>query len=337
MTILLSFLLLAAGLAMLLFGGDLLVRGASALARVLGISELVIGLTVVAFGTSAPELAVNVLAAWEGRGEISFGNIIGSNIANIGLILGISAMIRPLSIQGQVIRRELPMMLLATIATVVMALDAPLRREVAAEFDRSDGLIMLLLFGVFLYYTVAQVLTDRQSDAINVESGEFLARVAPDGGRASLPASAMLTLAGLALLVIGGRVTVDQASALALAFGVPEVIVGLTLVAIGTSLPELVTSVFAVCRGQSDLAVGNVIGSNIFNLLFILGTTAVLRPIPVPDGGFFDLNWMTGLSLILVPMVLTTSRRIMRHEGSILLLAYIVFVGWRVAQVVGAK
>ncbi len=336
MTILFSFLLLAAGLAMLLFGGDLLVRGASALARVLGISELVIGLTVVAFGTSAPELAVNVLAAWEDRGEISFGNIIGSNIANIGLILGISAMIRPLAIQGQVIRRELPMMLLATVATVIMALDLALRDQ-AGAFDRSDGLIMLLLFGVFLYYTVAQVLVDRQPDAINVESSEFLARVAPDGGRASLPRSAFLTVAGLTLLVIGGRVTVDQASALALAFGVPEVIVGLTLVALGTSLPELVTSIFAVCRGQSDLAIGNVIGSNIFNLLFILGTTAALRPIPVPEGGFFDLNWMTGLSLILVPMVLTTNRRIMRHEGLILLGAYFVFVIWRIAQVLTAS
>jgi len=331
--ILLSLLLLALGLALLIVGGDLLVRGASALARVLGISELIIGLTVVAFGTSAPELAVNVLAAWEDRGEISFGNIIGSNIANIGLILGIAALIRPLKIRGQVIRRELPMMLLATMAAVILAADVLLRDDVA-QFDRSDGVIMLLLFGVFIYYTIAQVFTDRRPDAINLESSDFLESVAPDGKNASIGISLLLTAAGLGLLILGGHVTVDRAAHLALAFGVPQVIVGLTLVAVGTSLPELVTSVVAVYRGQSDLAVGNVIGSNIFNLLLILGASALVRPVPVPIGGFFDLMWMTGLSVILVPMVLSTNRRIMRYEGAALLIAYVVYVGWRVMQVV---
>lgn len=326
MELIVSIVLLLAGLAMLIVGGDLLVRGATNLARLLGVSELVIGLTVVAFGTSAPELAVNVLAAWEDRGEISFGNIIGSNIANIGLILGVAAMIRPLKIRGQVIRRELPMMLLATAGILVTAADAVLRRDTSV-FDFSDGLIMLLLFGVFMYYTVADFLADHSSDVIKEESESFLATVKPDGSRASLALSVLMTLGGLALLAGGGHVTVDRAAHLALALGVPQVIVGLTLVAVGTSLPELVTSVIAARRGQSDLAVGNVVGSNIFNLLLILGVSALVRPIPVPAGGWHDLFWMAGLSVLLVPMVLTTRNRIMRYEGVILLSAYATYLG----------
>lgn len=335
MELIVSIVLLLAGLAMLIVGGDLLVRGATNLARLLGVSELVIGLTVVAFGTSAPELAVNVLAAWEDRGEISFGNIIGSNIANIGLILGVAAMIRPLKIRGQVIRRELPMMLLATAGILVTAADAVLRRDTSV-FDFSDGLIMLLLFGVFMYYTVADFLADHSSDVIKEESESFLATVKPDGSRASLALSVLLTLGGLALLAGGGHVTVDRAAHLALALGVPQVIVGLTLVAVGTSLPELVTSVIAARRGQSDLAVGNVVGSNIFNLLLILGVSALVRPIPVPAGGWHDLFWMAGLSVLLVPMVLTTRNRIMRYEGVILLSAYATYLGWRVILVINA-
>ncbi len=335
MELIVSIVLLLAGLAMLIVGGDLLVRGATNLARLLGVSELVIGLTVVAFGTSAPELAVNVLAAWEDRGEISFGNIIGSNIANIGLILGVAAMIRPLKIRGQVIRRELPMMLLATAGILVTAADAVLRRDTSV-FDFSDGLIMLLLFGVFMYYTVADFLADHSSDVIKEESESFLATVKPDGSRASLALSVLMTLGGLALLAGGGHVTVDRAAHLALALGVPQVIVGLTLVAVGTSLPELVTSVIAARRGQSDLAVGNVVGSNIFNLLLILGVSALVRPIPVPAGGWHDLFWMAGLSVLLVPMVLMTRNRIMRYEGVILLSAYATYLGWRVILVINA-
>lgn len=333
---LLSFLLLALGLAMLVIGGDLLVRGASTLARVLGVSELVVGLTVVAFGTSAPELAVNVLAAAQNKGDLSFGNIVGSNIANIGLILGIAAMIRPLQIRSQVIRRELPMMLLATLAIGIMAADALLRSDVA-QFDLSDGLIMLLLFGVFIYYTVAEVLYKSGPDALKTESAEMLGHVAPDGSRQSLALSLVMTVAGLGLLLGGGHVTVDRASAIAMAFGVPQVVIGLTLVAVGTSLPELVTSVVAVYRGQSDIAVGNVIGSNIFNLLFVLGISSSVRPIPVPQGGWFDLIWMGGLSVILVPMVLTSNRRITRRQGMFLFGAYVVYIGWRMFLVLNAK
>ncbi len=336
MDTLVSFLLLALGLVMLVIGGDLLVRGASTLARVLGVSELVIGLTVVAFGTSAPELAVNVLAAYQGQGEISFGNIVGSNIANIGLILGIAAMIRPLDIRSQVIRRELPMMLLATVAIGIMAADAMLRSEVA-QFDLSDGLIMLLLFGVFLYYTVAEVLYKSGPDVIKTESTEMISHVAPDGSRKSLALSLVMTVAGLGLLIGGGHVTVDRAAAIATSFGVPQVVIGLTLVAVGTSLPELVTSVVAVYRGQSDIAVGNVIGSNIFNLLLVMGVSSTVRPIPVPTGGWFDLLWMGGLSLALMPMVLSANHRLIRREGFILFAAYIGYVSWRVVLVLNAK
>lgn len=336
MDLLLSIVLLVVGLAMLIVGGDLLVRGATDLARLLGVSELIIGLTVVAFGTSAPELAVNVLAAFEDKGEISFGNIIGSNIANIGLILGVAAMIRPLKIRGQVIRRELPMMLLATAGIIVTAADATLRAD-TPRFDLSDGLIMLLLFCVFMYYTVAEVFANLAADAIREESESFVAKAEADGPRGSLPLSVLMTAGGLALLAGGGHLTVDRAAHLALALGLPQVIVGLTLVAVGTSLPELVTSVIAARRGQSDLAVGNVVGSNIFNLLLILGVSALVRPIPVPAGGWLDLFWMAGLSVLLVPMVLTTRNRIMRYEGVILLSTYATYLGWRLILVINAK
>lgn len=321
---------------MLIFGGDLLVRGASMLARVLGVSELIVGLTVVAFGTSAPELAVNVLAAYEDKGDISFGNIIGSNIANIGLILGIAALIRPLKIQSQVIRRELPMMLLATIAICILAADRQLRGS-ADAFDLSDGLLMLLLFGVFIYYTIAEVLYGGEPDVIKTESEQYLQKMTAQSSAKSLAVSAVMVIAGLGLLVFGGQLTVDRASELAVLFGVPQVIVGLTLVALGTSLPELVTSVVAVIRGQSDLAVGNVIGSNIFNLLLILGVSSSVRAVPVPSGGWFDLLWMAGLSAILVPMVLTSDKRILRREGVGLLMGYAVYVGWRLVLVLSAR
>lgn len=334
---LIPLLLLILGLVMLIVGGDLLVRGASTMARVLGVSELVVGLTVVAFGTSAPELAVNVLAAWEDKGDISFGNIVGSNIANIGLILGIAALIRPLQIRSQVIRRELPMMLLATIAVCVMAADNWLRAS-AGAFDRSDGLIMLLLFGVFLYYTAAEVLyKSSPEDTIRTESAQVLDQVAPESKDRSLAVSAVMSIVGLGLLIGGGQVTVEQATMLALSFGVPQVVVGLTLVAVGTSLPELVTSVVAVYRGQSDIAVGNVIGSNIFNLLLIMGVSSAVRPIPVPAGGWFDLIWLAGLSLVLVPMVLTANQRLIRREGLFLLLAYAAYISWRVLMVLNGN
>lgn len=316
--------LLALGVVLLVGGGEFLVRGASDLARSLGISAVVIGLTVVAFGTSAPELAVNVSAALQGRGAISFGNVIGSNLANIGLILGLSALIKPLPVGSRLIRRELPLMLLATGVTILLALDPWLRGE-PARFDRLDGMVLLLFFALFLYSTALDVFGRDRRDPVLAEAEEELGHVPPRArGRCLL-----MVVGGLVSLLIGGRVTVDAASAIARGLGVSEAVIGLTVVAVGTSLPELVTSLVATARGAPDIAVGNVIGSNLFNLLFILGTTAVVRPVDVPADGASDLWALALLSLLVLPLAISYQRRVVRREGGLLLGLWAGYTLWR--------
>jgi len=321
-----NFLLLCLGLALLLGGGDLLVRGASALARSFNVPPLIIGLTIVSFGTSAPELSVNLLAAFQGNSEISFGNIIGSNIANIGLILGISALIRPLAIEGVIITREIPMMVLASILALITGMDLFLRGS-PDMFDRSDGLVLLLIFCVFLFYTFGEVIRKRKSDPLLQQAEEIVAK----RGIKSTLYNLLLFITGLVLLVYGGKVAVDAAVVVAELFNVPRVVIGLTIVAVGTSLPELVTSGIATWKGQTDIAIGNVVGSNIFNVLLINGLCSFVQPIPVPSsGGRQDLMMMTFLALLLLPLSVTDKRKIVRWEGGLLLLAYLCFNLWRV-------
>ncbi|HID97978.1 MAG TPA: calcium/sodium antiporter [Thermodesulfobacteriaceae bacterium] len=322
-----DFLLLMLGIGLLLGGGDTLVRGASALASGLGISSLVIGLTIVAFGTSAPELAVNVSAAINGNGALSFGNIIGSNIANIGLILGISAMMKPLEIRSIVISREIPMMLVATMAVIIMGTDRILS-DTADSYDRSDGMLLLLLFCIFFYYTVGDVLRGRSADPFLQEAGQ-IPRAA---SLKSIGFKLILTLTGLTALVCGGKITIESAVNVAHALNIPQVAVGLTMVAIGTSLPELVTSGIATWRGETDLAIGNVVGSNIFNLLLVQGATSVIGPIPMPDAGHLDLAVMAFLSVSLLPLSITCRRKINRTGGIFLVIFYFGYTMFRFVQ-----
>jgi cation:H+ antiporter len=321
--------LLFVGLAFLLGGGDVLVRGASALAKNLGVSPLVIGLTIVAFGTSAPELSVNLLAAYKGNSDISFGNIIGSNIANIGLVLGISAIIRPLAIKGVIIAREIPMMVLASLLALVAGMDTLLRNS-PNVYDRSDGLIFLLIFCVFMYYTIGDVIRKREADPLIQQFEDFTEKKSFKAAVYNL----FLFIAGLILLVSGGKLAVDAAVVVAELLNIPSVIIGLTVIAIGTSLPELVTSGIATWKGQTDIAIGNVVGSNIFNLLLVNGLCATLRPIPVPSkGGTYDLLMMLFLSLFLLPMCLTNQNKIMRREGVLLVTLYLGYSLWRILTV----
>jgi len=322
---LLDLLQLVAGLAILLGGGEMMVRGASALARLLGVSPLVIGLTVVAFGTSAPELAVNGLAALQNNAELSFGNIIGSNIANIALILGCMALVRPLDIESSVVSREIPMMLLATAAVLVLGTDRI--RGSAEGYDRYDALILLLFFSVFLYYTLAEVLRRRTTDPLFTQARQL----GHPTRLKSVVGSLLLMAGGLAALSGGAQITVNAAVSLAEALEVPSVLVGLTLVAFGTSLPELATSLVAVRRGQVELAVGNVVGSNLFNLLVVLAVTALLRPIPLPANGHFDLGVMALLSVALLLVSHSHGRRIVRVEAALLLTIYVSYILRRVA------
>jgi len=321
---------LIAGLTLLMVGGEGVVRGATGMARALGVSPLVIGLTVVAFGTSAPELAVNLIAAFQDRPAISFGNIIGSNMANIGVIVGVTALVRPIPVRGVMIQREIPMMLLATTAVVIMGFDRIL--GVGTDtYDRADGLLLLMLFLVFLYYTVGDFVRQRAQRSANRAAAEMFETEAPE----SVVSSSLMTALGMIGLIWGADLTVDSAASLARHFGVPEVIVGLTVLAVGTSLPELVASMMATLRGHAELAIGNVVGSNIFNLLLVFGVTALVNPIEVPPGGHLDLAVMALLSLMLFGVSMTRSEQVIRGESILLLITYLGYLTWRSVQAMG--
>ena len=334
---LLDLLQTAGGLIILLVGGDLMVRGASSLARNVGISPLAVGLTVVAFGTSAPELAVSIGAAISGSTNLAFGNIYGSNLANIGLIIGLSASIRPLPIDGVVTRRELPMMLLAVVSATVMSSDQLLDGS-PNQYARTDGLIFLLFFVVFIFYTVGDLISQRedQRNGSNTVLPPVLDHVGEeDVLRAEQPArshparSVAEVLGGLAGLLFGAEFTVNGAVGIATTMGVSEVIIGLTMVSVGTSLPELGATLAAVRRGELAIAVGGVVGSNIFNILLVCGLTSLVMPIPIPDYGSFDLLFTIVLSIALMLTARTHSRLILRWEGAGLLISYLTYLAWR--------
>ncbi len=320
-------LLLITGLGLLLLGGAALVRGASGIAEAYGISPLIVGLTVVAFGTSAPELVVNVIGAIRGQSEIAFGNVAGSNLANLGLVLGFAALITPISIQGQIIRRELPLLLLATTVLVVMCLDVMLRSETAA-IDRADGLILLLLFGIFVYITISDFLGQKEDPLlVTVE------QITPDliGNPV---VNWLYVVAGCAGLMLGGQLTIDNGVALAARLEVSPAIVGMMVVAIGTSLPELVTSIIAAMRREADLCVGNVIGSNIFNALLVLPVSGLVRPLSIPSGGTIDLLMSLLLALALIPIFIVAGGTMGRFIGAGFIVAYFGYMTARVTGVI---
>jgi cation:H+ antiporter len=296
-----------------------MVRGASGIAEGYGVPPLVIGLTVVAFGTSAPELVVNVIGALRGETGLAFGNITGSNLANIGLVLGATALITPIALEGKVIRRELPLLLLATAVLFIMTLDHPLRM-LSPVLDRSDGVVMLLLFGIFIYITVSDLMRQQQ-DPLITGMGDL-----PLLSHLEKRTNWILVVVGIAALAIGGQLTINNGSALAESLGVAPEIVGMLVVAIGTSLPELVTSIFAALKGDADLCVGNIIGSNIFNSMFVLPISAMIRPLPVPAGGSIDIFAVLLFSLVLIPVFIVGKTIMSRQMGGAFLIAYTVYM-----------
>lgn len=313
---LLDIVMLGIGLAALMFGGEWLVKGSVGLAARLGVAPIVIGLTVVAFGTSTPELVVNLSAGLRGNSSIGFGNVVGSNIANVGLLLGLSALLAPLSIHRVIVMREIPMMNLACLAMLALGAGGVLGAE-NAGYTRGDGVMLLLLFSVFLYYTVTEALL--RSRAEEPEGDSMSAR--------PLSATKILLFigGGLGALILGGESTVAGATSIARSLGIAETVIALTIVALGTSLPELATTLSAARSGQGDIAIGNIVGSNIFNLLFIWGISVVVAPAAVPEGGVKDLLVMTGICLILLPMAFS-QHRISRLEGGFILALYCGYI-----------
>ena len=304
---------------MLLIGGASLVRGATGIAQSFNVPNIVIGLTVVAFGTSAPELVINVTGALQGKTDLAFGNAVGSNLANFGLVLGIAAIMSPIYLQGQVIRREVPFLLLITAILLVMVWDAPLSGT-QALLDRGDAIILFLLFTVFVYFMVRDFIS-AEGDPLLVEGDNLSSKASGNG----LVNTALL-LIGLVLLVVGGEMTIDNGVAIAKVMGVSEVVIGMFVLAVGTSLPELVTSGIAAYKKETDLALGNIVGSNIFNSLVVLPAAAIIRPLPIPEGGDWDLAVGGAFVLVIIPLFLFSNARLGRLAGIGLITSYFLYL-----------
>ena len=312
-------LLLILGLVLLTVGGEFLIRGASRLAVAVGISPLVIGLTVVAYGTSMPELAVSAVAGLRGASDIAVANVVGSNIFNVLFILGACALILPLTVSVQLVRRDVPLMIGATVVVTLMALDGHLMRI--------EGLLLVLSAVAYTVYSIWA--SRREHEAVY---DEYAAEAtAPAGARsrgAQVAGQVGLILLGLVLLVLGSRWLVDGAVSIARALGISEAVIGLTIIAAGTSLPEVATSIMATIRGQRDIAIGNVVGSNIFNLLAILGVAGMITPgglIVSPAMVRFDVPIMLGVAALCLP-VFYSGLRISRLEGFLFLLGYVAYL-----------
>ena len=311
------------GLAALVIGASLLVRGASRLALALGLSPLVIGLTVVAFGTSAPEIAVSVGAALSGQSGLAIGNVVGSNIFNVLFILGLSALLTPLAVNAQLIRQEVPIMIGASVLMLLLALDS--------RIGRSDAALLLALLLAYLVFLVRQ--SRAQSRATVAVYTTSFGRPAASGWGQRLPAQLALIAIGLALLVLGSQWLVGAAVVFARALGVSELVIGLTIVAAGTSMPEVATSVMAAIKGERDIAIGNVVGSNIFNLLGCVGLAGLASGaagLPVAAAALhFDLWVMLAVALACLP-VFISGRQIARWEGALFLCYYVAYVAYLV-------
>lgn len=315
----LTYLLFAIGFAILIKGADWLVDGASSLAKKLKIPVIVIGLTIVAFGTSAPELIVNIFASAQGRTEIAIGNVLGSNIFNIFLILGIAAVIFPLTVKKNTAWKEIPLSLLAVIAMGIMANDNLIDGVSFSALTRIDGLMFLAFFIIFMWYIYG---ISKGGGEEEVKIKEF-----------ATPKSLFFILLGLVCLILGGKWIVDGAVQIATALGVSESLIGLTIVAAGTSLPELATSAVAAYKKNTDIAVGNIVGSNIYNIFLVLGVSSVIRPLPFRETSNIDVMMTIAASLALFAFMFIGKKRLLeRWQGVFFILTFIGYVVFLVVR-----
>jgi cation:H+ antiporter len=305
------------GLALLVAGGESLLRGAVGVAQLMRLTPAVIGLTVVAAGTSIPELAVGSIATFQGKTELAVGNVVGSNIFNILIILGLSALLRPLMITGNTIRLEYPVLALVTLLSVAICDDG--------HINRLDGVLLLCIYVGFTAYLVSLVREQLSAKEVQALHGEV--EEISDDKPVKTWLSIVYIIAGVALLAGGAQATVSGAVSLAKLFGISDRVIGLTIVAGGTGLPEVVTSLVSTYRGRGDVAIGNVIGSNLFNMLVVLGLNGLIAPLPVPAATIASDNWwMLGATLLMFPVIFT-GRRVSRWEGFLLLAFYALYLG----------
>lgn len=308
-----TYVLLLVGFILLIKGADFFVDGSSSVARILRIPSVIIGLTIVAFGTSMPEASVSITAAIKGANELALSNVIGSNIFNLLVVTGVCAAIRPMAITQSVMKKEFPFSIVITVALLLMCLDQVFFGADSAVISQINGVVLLILFVVFLASTIRDSLKSRRDTAEDDEPKTM-----------SPLASTLYILAGLAGIVLGGDLVVDSATAIAKSFGLSEIFIGLTIVALGTSLPELVTSIVAAHKGENDIALGNVVGSNIFNILLILGASSALNPVLVSQDSVWDIVVLIASS-ILVFVFCLTKKELNRVEGIIMLVVYAGF------------
>lgn len=322
----LNFLLLIVGLGLILGGANYLTDGAAAIARRFGLSDLIVGLTVVAFGTSAPELTISVMSAVQGSPGMAIGNVAGSNIFNVLMIIGVVALVRPIRIEKGIMANEIPMTILASVAVLVMGCSLWIDGT-APVISRVDGILLLLFLCIFMRYIFSQAKA-KPENPTDVDEGSH-------SRQHGVWLSAVMVLGGLAALIYGGDLFVSNASDIARSLGVSDAVIGLTIVAAGTSLPELATSLTAALKGNTGIAVGNVIGSNIFNIFMVLGVSATIRQLPFAGVTVVDLAVMTGSALLfwLFGWFIRT-RTITRGEGAVMTMCYLAYVGWLIYQAV---
>ena len=318
---LLDILLLVVGAALVLFGADKLTDGATGLARRFNISEMVIGLTVVAFGTSLPEFVTSFVSTLKGSADISMGNVVGSNLFNTLFIVGSAAAVSPIVISKATVQKDIPFALLASLMLVVVSMDVFFDGASIDVLSRTDGIVLLGFFSIFMAYTMFMA---RNTNVIDTQSSSENLVVQMPYWRISL-----YVILGLAGLVFGGDLFVDSACNIALNLGISETVVGLTIVAAGTSLPELATSIVAARKGSSAIAIGNVVGSNIFNIFFVMGACATISPMNVGNIGHLDLYLLIA-SVLLLWMFSCSSLKIKRWEGATLMAVYVAYVAYLV-------
>ncbi|MFH1412486.1 MAG: calcium/sodium antiporter [bacterium] len=310
------YLLVIAGFIFLIKGADYLINGATSIAKQLRISDLVVGLTIIAFGTSAPELFINIISSIQGNTDIAIGNILGSNIANILLILGITAIVYPLKVKHDIIWKDIPLSLLAVVVVGLLVNDVLIDNSGTSLLSRIDGYILLSFFAIFLIHVHTMAKASKAEMKAN--------KTKPRHG---LGSSISLIVLGIVGLSLGGRFAVDGAVALATQWGVSQVFIGLTIVAIGTSLPELVTSIVAALKRKADIAVGNIVGSNIMNIFWVLGLSSIIRPIPFNYTNNFDIVILTIASVLLFAWMLTGRKNILeKWQGVVFVIMYIIYI-----------